>query len=403
MAVFRYQGRDRKGRKTTGRIKADSRKEALVELRNKGTRVIKIDEINSILYKDLQFFEAKVKLKDFVIYIRQFSTLLKAGLSVVNSTKVLAEQTSSKTLKKALEDIAENLEEGTTFSESADKHRKVFPALFVNLIKAGETGGNLDDILDRLAIYYEKQHATRQKVKSALAYPAFVGIVSIGIVIFLLSTVVPTFASMFESFDAELPAITKFVMSLGGWFQSFWWVVVLFFIVTTVILAYIRKNKHLKYYLDILVLKSPIFGNLIQKAILARMTRTLSSLFASSVPILQAVTIVERVVNNEVIGRVLQESRNSLENGQSIATPMKKHWAFPPLVTQMIAVGEEAGALDTMLDKVADFYESEVDTATEQIKSLIEPLMIVILSVIVGGIVASIAVPMFAIFDNIGM
>lgn len=403
MAVFRYEGRDRKGRKATGRIKADSRKEAIVELRGKGTRITKIDELNSFLYKDIQLFEKKVKLKDFVIYIRQFSTLLKAGVSVVNATAVLAEQTSSKQLKKALTDIGENLEQGKTFSESAEAHRNVFPALFVNLMKAGETGGNLDEILDRLALYYEKQHATRQKVRSALAYPIFVGIVSIGIVIFLLSTVVPTFASMFQSFDSELPAITKLVMGLGDWFKDFWWTIILLFIACYGAITYMRKNKRMKYYLDIVVLKSPIFGNLIQKAILARMTRTLSSLFASSVPIIQSVTIVERVVNNEVIGKVLRDSRHALENGQSIATPMKKHWAFPPLVTQMIAVGEEAGALDTMLDKVADFYEAEVDTATEQIKSLIEPLMIVLLSVIVGGIVASIAVPMFTIFENVGM
>lgn len=399
--MYRYKGRDRHGREKSGKLSSESRKLAIATLREQGIAVSSIDEMQGILYKEIHLGVKKVKLKDFVIYIRQFSTLLKAGISVVDCTKILANQTTNKVLKAALIEIAGGLEEGKPFSVLAGKYRKVFPPLFTNMLTAGEAGGNMDEILDRLATYYEKQNKTIQKVKAALAYPIFVGVASIGIVIFLLATIVPTFTQMFQSFDAELPAITLFVIHLGDFFKAFWWLFLLFFIIIMMAIMYITNNKKTKYYLDYFVLKIPIFGKLIQKAALARMTRTLSSLFASSVPILQAISIVEKIVGNEVIAKVLKEARNSLESGESLAAPMKAHWVFPPMVSQMIVVGEKSGSLDLILDKVADFYESEVEQATEQIRSLIEPLMIAFLALVVGGIVGAIAIPMFDIFNEI--
>ena len=403
MTYYYYTGRDEKGKFTTGRIEADSELDVVYMLGQKGIAVISVKELSSILYKEIDVLSPKVKSQEFVIYIRQFSTLLKAGISVVDSTSILAEQTNSKPLKKALLDVVEGLEEGNPFSDVASEHPRIFPALFINMMKAGEAGGNLDEILDRLAIYYEKQHETRQKVKSALAYPVVLGVIAIAIVIFLLSTIVPTFASMLQSFGGELPWITKFVLESAEWFTSYWWMVVLCFLLFPLFFIILKRNDRLKYYYDYGMLKLPIFGKLLQKAALARMTRTLSSLFSSSVPIIQSVGIVQKIVGNKVIEKVLDESRHFLERGDSMVIPMERHWIFPPLVTQMIAVGEKTGALDTMLDKVADFYETEVETATEQIKSMIEPLMIVMLSVIVGGIVASIAIPMFSIFENVGL
>ena len=222
------------------------------------------------------------------------------------------------------------------------------------------------------------------------------------VVIFLLVSVVPTFVDMFADFGGELPAITQFVLNASEFMQNFWWLVVLLMIGCIVTIAMLRKNPQTKYYLDYFMLRVPIFGKMMQKAVLARMTRTLSSLFSSSVPILEAMNIVEKVVENEVIARVIRQCHDTLEKGQSMTGPMKKHWAFPPLVTQMIAIGEETGSLDAMLGKVADFYEQEVERSTDSIKSLIEPLMIVFLAGIVGTIVTSIMVPMFEIFNQVG-
>ncbi|MBY0123964.1 type II secretion system F family protein [Bacillus sp. S/N-304-OC-R1] len=401
MARFKYTGRDRKG-KVEGVINSSSKREAMFKLREEGIRVVNITEVpESILTKDISIGNP-VKLQHFVIYLRQFSTLLKAGVSVVDSTKILSAQTESKALKKALLDIEQELREGNPLSDAAAKQKKIFTPMFINMVRAGEAGGNMDETLERLADHFEKQHNTRQKITSALAYPLVVGIIAVAVVIFLLVSVVPTFVAMFEDFGGELPAITRFVLNSSEFMQKFWWLIILLFIAFAVTIAILRKNLQTKYYLDYFILRIPIFGKMLQKAVLARMTRTLSSLFTSSVPILQAMTIVEKVVENEVMARVIRDSRDSLEKGRSLTEPMKKHWAFPPLLTQMIVIGEETGSLDAMLGKVADFYEKEVENSTDRIKSLIEPLMIVFLAGIVGTIVTSIMVPMFEIFNQVG-
>lgn len=403
MPTYKYEGENCKRHIVKGKVKAESTKDVREILREMGIKAFTIVEIKSILKKEFKVLESKrIKFKDFVIYLRQFSALLKAGISLADATNILAEQTSSRPLQKVLLAIEDDLQAGNPFSAAAEKHHKIFPALFINMAKAGEAGGNLDEILDRMASYYEKQNRTRQKVKSAMTYPIVIGVITLGITIFLLKFVVPTFAKMFASFDSELPMITQLVLAAGNMVEKYWWVG----LITVIGLAFgfkaIRNNKKTKYYFDLFILRIPVFGTMLQKAALARLTRTMSSLFASSVPVLQAVAIVERIVGNEVIARVMRQSRTSLEKGESIAEPMKKHWAFPPLVTQMIAVGEKTGALDSMLDKVADFYEDEVEAATDQIKSMIEPMMVLVLAGVVGVIVASIAVPMFSIFEQIG-
>lgn len=401
MPFFQYAGRDRQGKRKKGKLKADNRRTAVEKLKSEGIAVTSIEELTGILYKDIDLGGKKVKHQDLVIYIRQFSTLIKAGITLVDATRILSNQTANKALKKALEDVAEKLEAGQLYSNAAESHRKIFPSIFINMMRAGEAGGNLDEILERMAVYFEKQHSTRLKVRSAMMYPATVGIISIIIVIFLLSTVVPAFADMFSSFGGELPLITRIVLSSGEIFKNIWWLLVIGAIGMFFLMQYIQSNRKTKYYFDYVALKLPIFGKLLQKAAIARMTRTLSSLFASSVPILQSLTIVERVIENDVLAKVIKDAKLSIEKGQSIAVPMEKHWAFPPMVTQMMAIGEKSGTMDLMLDKVADFYETEVDHTTDQIKAMIEPMLIVALALIVGVIVASIAIPMFAIFETI--
>jgi type IV pilus assembly protein PilC len=399
MARFKFDGRDRRG-KRQGTINASSRREAMLKLKDEGIRVIEMKEVpETLMTKDLTFGNP-VKLQHFVIYLRQFATLLKAGVTVVEATSVLAAQTESKALKKALLDVEQELREGNPFSDAVSKYKKIFNPMFINMARAGEVSGNLDETLEKLADDFEKQHDTRAKVVSALTYPAVIGILAIGAVIFLLVGVVPTFVTMFADMGAELPGITKFVLSASEFMQKFWWIVFLVILTFVFSIIYMKKNKKTKYYLDYFMLRMPIFGNMMQKAALARMMRTLASLFSSSVPILQAMSIVEKVVENEVIAKVIRESRDSLEKGRSMTEPMSEHWVFPPLVTQMILIGEGTGALDSMMSKIADFYEKEVEQVTDRLKSLIEPIMIVFLAGIVGVIVLSIMMPMFSMFDQ---
>lgn len=400
MPRFKYEGRDKFGKKS-GTISGTSKKDAVASLRDKGIRVIAINEVQeTFLTKDIAVGNP-VKLREFVIFLRQFSTLIKAGVTIVDSMNILANQTSSKPLQKALLDVEVDLREGIPLSAATAKHKRIFTTLFTNMVRVGEVGGNLDDTLENLAVYYEKQNKTRQKVKSAMAYPAVVGIVAVVVVIFLLVSVVPTFVDMFADFGAELPGITKFVLNASVFMQKFWWLVILLGILIYLSFLFLKQKQETRYYLDYAILKMPIFGKLTQKAALARMTRTLSSMLNSSVPILQALQVVETIVENEVIAGVLKQSRQALEQGKSMTEPMKKHWAFPPLITHMIAIGESTGSLDEMLGKVANFYEDEVENATDQLKSLIEPLMIVFLSSVVGTIVTAILVPMFDIFNQI--
>jgi type IV pilus assembly protein PilC len=399
MARFKYSGRDKRGKKE-GTVTAASRREAMAKLKEEGIRVIEMTEVPETLMTMELTIGNPVKLQHFVIYLRQFATLIKAGVTVVEATGILAVQTESKALKKALQAVEQDLREGNPYSDSVAKHKKIFNSMFINMVKAGEVAGNMDETLEKLADDFEKQHDTIAKVKSALTYPAVIGILAIGAVIFLLVGVVPTFVTMFEDMGAELPGITKFVLNASGFMQSFWWMILLIVLGFVFAIVYMKKNKKTKYYLDYFLLRMPIFGNMLQKAALARMMRTLSSLFSSSVPILQAMSIVEKVVENEVIARVIRESRNSLEKGRSMTEPMMNHWAFPPLVTQMISIGESTGALDSMLSKIAEFYEKEVEQGTDRLKSLIEPIMIVFLAGVVGVIVLSIMMPMFSMFDQ---
>jgi type IV pilus assembly protein PilC len=399
MARFKYSGRDRHG-KRQGTVNASSKREAMLKLKEEGVRIIDISEIpETFLTKDISLGNP-VKLQHFVIFLRQFATLLKAGVTVVDATAILAEQTENKQLKKALLDIEQELREGNPLSQAVEKHKRIFTSMFINMVRAGEAGGNMDETLERLATHFEKQHYTRQKIISALSYPLVIGFLAIVVVIFLLAFVVPTFVKMFADLGGELPAITRFVLAASGFVQSFWWLLVIVILSLVLLFIFLRRNKETKYYLDYMALRMPVFGKMLQKAALARMMRTLSSLFSSSVPILQAMSIVEKVVENEVMAKVIEQSRLSLEKGRSMTEPMKKHWAFPPLVTQMIVIGEQTGALDTMLAKVADFYEKEVELGTDKLKSLIEPIMIILLAGIVGTIVTAIMVPMFEMFNQ---
>jgi type IV pilus assembly protein PilC len=401
LAHFDYSGRDLKGRKRTGHLTAGTKQEAAKMLREKGIAAMELVEAKpSLLTKDLSFGQ-KVKSADLVIFLRQFATLIKAGISIVDSVDILSDQSESKVLKQTLIQIGQELKNGQALSTACEQHQKVFPPLVINMIRAGEIGGQLEETLDRLAGFTEKQHELRQKVTSTMFYPATIGLMAIAVIIFIMVYVVPMFAKMFEGVGAKLPAFTILILTTSHFIVHSWWVLLLIIVVISTSFYFLSQNKSSKIVLDYAILKLPIFGKLSQKAEIARIMRTLSSLFSSSVPILQALAVVERLSKNEVIRKVLRDSRDSLEKGQSLAEPLRESWVFPPLVHHMVTVGERTGALDFMLEKIADFYEAEVDTMTDRLKSLIEPVMIIVLAAVVGFIVLSIVVPMFNLYNQL--
>ncbi|MCM3710760.1 type II secretion system F family protein [Sporosarcina luteola] len=400
MARFKYDGRDANS-KRSGVIVAANKREAALKLKNQGIRVTNLTEqAETVLTKEIHLGKP-IKRTQFIMFLRQFSTLLRAGVTIVESIRILSLQVESKPFQKILVSVGDDLRGGGSLSDTLMKHPKAFEPLVINMIKAGEMSGTVDDSLDRLAEHYEKAHMTKQKVISAMSYPIVVGIVAIGVVIFLLSFVVPMFVDLFASVGGELPLLTQFVLKASNFMVAYWYLFILAVSALVVGIVMMRNNKEGKYLLDSFLLRLPIFGDLMKKSALATLTRTLSSLFASSVPILQALSMTEKIVENEVISRVVGESRQSLERGGSLTEPMADHWAFPPLIPHMISIGEQTGSLDAMLGKVADFYEKEVDASTDRLKALIEPLMIVLLAGLVGTIVLSILLPMFSLFTEI--
>lgn len=402
MQMYKYVGRTKRGSMKRGTIEGTSRNQAIIALREKGISPREVTETKATIFnKNLSIGGSSVKHQHFVIYCRQFATLIRAGISIVEATNILTGQTESKGLKKVLVEVEAEIREGRAFSDAVQKHPKAFPDLFVNMVKAGEMTGNLDDTLERLATYFEEQHKLKKKVQSTMTYPIVLLIVIIGVIIFLMLSIVPNFTAMFDQFGGELPMITQLVIKMSEFIQKLWWVALI--VVICIISAFIflfKNNQDFHYSIHNGLLRLPIFGQVLQKAAIARMTRTLSSLFSSSVPILDALTVVEKVSGNPVIGKVVLEARESLEKGSPLSDPLKRSWVFPPLVSQMTAIGEETGSLDYMLEKIADFYEEDVERTVGTLNSLIEPFMIILLAVVVGFVVLSIMVPMFSIFTE---
>ena len=401
MTVYKYRGRSKTGSLKKGSIQATNKNAAILQLREQGINPREVEESKSLLHKDLQL-ERSVKNEDFVIFCRQFATLIRAGISIVEATNILARQSTSKPLKRALEEVEEDVRRGTAFSQAVAKHPKVFPDLFINMMRSGEATGNIDETLERLAETFEKQFRIKKKVQSTLTYPAILLIITIGVVFFLLIYIVPTFVQTFDEMGADLPLITVITVKISNWLVNFWWLVLALIVGAVFGFSTLYKNnKRFHYMVHYLMLRLPVFGPLLQKTAISRLMRTLSSLFSSAVPILQAISISERVSGNPVISEVMIKARGSLEKGSTLTEPLQDSWLFPPLVTSMTQIGESTGSLDYMLEKIADFYEAEVDRAVDTLKSLIEPMMILFLAVIVGFIVAAIMLPMFSLYEQI--
>ena len=401
MAVFAYKAKTRDGKLMKGKIESTNKKEALNELRHMDLIVFEVDALNAVLNKDITL-RSSLKSKDFIVFLRQFSSLMNAGILLVDALDLLAAQSTSLALKEALEELSEEIREGVALSEAMAKKPKLFPDLLIHMIHSAEVSGRLEEVLQQMADYYEKQHRIKQKISTAMTYPLVVAVLAFLITAFLLVFIVPIFGDMFASMGSELPAITRMVLTLSGLLQRYWWMVLLLMGLLVAVIIQLGKKEQVAYVFDVLQLKVPILGTFIQKTLLARMTQTLSSLINSSVPILQAIEVTSKVVGNRVVENVLLQAQKDVEQGESLAKPMVDHWFFPPLIIQMIQVGESSGELDEMLKKVSEIYDQEVEEASDKMQALIEPIMIIFLSGVVGVIVLSIVVPMFSMFETFG-
>ena len=400
MPVFTYTGVNRGGTTVTGERTATNKAEVQTQLRREQINVSKVSEKG----KEFAFptFGGGVKAKELAIFTRQFSVMIDAGLPLVQCLEILANQQENKTFQKILTGVRASVEGGATLSSSMKQYEKVFDPLYHNMVEAGETGGILDTILQRLSTYIEQNVKLTRAVKSALIYPISVLGIAAGVIILLLWKVVPIFVTLFAGLGADLPLPTRIVIGLsrfiGSWFG---FLILAAFVGTVVALKVWYGTPQGRYAIDGALLKMPILGMILRKIAVARFTRTLGTLISSGVPILEGLDITARTSGNAIVERAIQKTRKAVEAGRSLVDPLKETDVFPGMVTQMIAVGEQTGAMDTMLQKIADFYEAEVDAAVKDLLTLLEPVMIVFLGVVVGGVVISMYLPLFSLIGKL--
>ena len=400
MATFVYSGKTMNGEVKKGELQAANMSQATAALRRQHIIPSTLNQKRAgFSLKDIKIpgLSQGVKTKDLVIFSRQFATMIDAGLPLVQCLEILSSQQDNAEFKRVLIDVKSAVEGGSTFADALRKHPKVFDSLYVNLIAAGEVGGILDTILNRLSGFLEKAEKLKAKVKSAMTYPVAVILIACLVVTGLLIWVVPVFEEMFQSFGQALPAPTQIVVSLSQALQHYWYLMLGSIVGIGVFINRAYKTAKGRMAIDSLLLKVPVFGDLIRKTAVARFTRTLGTMLSSGVPILEAMEIVSKTSGNVVIEAAIMKARMSLSQGKTLADPLIETKVFPGMVTQMIAVGESTGALDAMLTKIADFYEDEVDAAVDSLTSLIEPLLMAFLGVVVGGLVIALYLPIFQI------
>jgi type IV pilus assembly protein PilC len=400
MPVFTYTAKTRSGTVQKGVIEAADRNNAVSLLRQRQLVVTGMRAKSKDIGIKLPG-SGGIKAKDVVVFTRQFATMIEAGLPLVQCLDILSRQAENKTFGETIAKVKLGVESGESFADALRKHPKVFDNFYANMVEAGEAGGILDTILNRLANYMEKARALKGKVKSALVYPAAIVSIAILVVIFLMTFVIPVFAEMFEGFGGVLPAPTRLVMYLSDLTKQY--ILYAIPLVGTLIYLFTRfyKTDRGRLLIDSLLLKSPVFGPLIQKAAVAKFTRTLGTLISSGVPIIDGLNITARTAGNKVVENSVLAVINGVKEGQSLAEPLDKEAIFPPMVVQMIQVGESSGALDSMLDKIADFYDEEVDAAVSALTSLLEPALMVFLGVTVGFIVVAMYLPIFKMAGTI--
>ena len=403
MPVFIWKARTRQGAMKKGELEAATGELVMAQLKAQLLVPVTVKKKPKDISEYLPFLKPGITTRDLVIFTRQFATMIDAGLPLVQCLEILGDQQENPTFKAIIREIKADVEQGSTFAEALGKHPKAFDALFVNLVAAGEVGGILDTIMNRLAVYLEKADALARKVKGAMVYPVTVSVVAGGVVVLMLVKVIPTFEKMFADFGGTLPAPTQVVISISNWMQE-WIGLILTVAVVTVVGFFQARKRSPKFRraTDALALKLPVFGSLLRKVAVARFTRTLGTMIASGVPILDGLDIVSRTAGNMVVEEALQDVKAAISEGKTIAEPLSECDVFPAMVVQMIAVGEETGAMENMLGKIADFYDDEVDTAVDALTSLLEPVMMVGLGGTVGGLLVAMYLPIFKIAETVG-
>ncbi|MCE5194090.1 MAG: type II secretion system F family protein [Nitrospiraceae bacterium] len=400
--VFQWSGKNVKGIIESGEISAGSKDEVISQLRRKNIILTSISEKKETKKLFGGIGGGRVKDKDIVVFTRQFSTMIDAGLPLVQALEILSQQVESKTLARVLLQIKEDVEAGATYADALKKHPRVFTELYANMVAAGESGGILDTILNRLAAYIEKSMKLKKKVKGAMVYPAVVTTVAIGAIAVIMIFVVPTFSKMFATMGGTLPTPTLIVIKLSHFLAGIGGLVLAGLIIGLVVfIVQFRRTEKGKTIIDSLLLKLPVFGVLIQKVSVAKFTRTLGTLVSSGVPILDGLEITAKTSGNKVVEYAIMDVRKSVTGGKTLAEPLMKAKIFPPMVTHMISVGESTGALDAMLSKIADFYDDEVDSAVSNLTAMMEPMLMVFLGGSVGFIVIAMYMPIFKLITLI--
>jgi len=402
MPIYKWGGKTKKGRSLKGELEAADERIARIYLKKRNIEVTKLKQKPKDLFENISFMQPKVTKKDLVIFTRQFSTMIDAGLPLVQGLNILGEQTENKTFKIMLKRITKDVEGGSTLADALGKHPKVFDSLFVNLVAAGETGGILDTILQRLAAYIEKAEKLKSQIKGAMTYPIIVVAIAIIVIAVIMVFVIPVFQDMFASFGKALPVPTQVVVSMSEFTKGN----ILYMIGGLIVFVWVfrryAKTTSGKKNIDSVLLKLPIFGELIKKVAVARFTRTLGTMVSSGVPILDALEITAKTAGNVIVEEVIHDARSSIAEGQTIAEPLSETDIFPGMVTQMISVGESTGALDAMLEKIADFYDDEVDAAVSAMTSMLEPLLMLFLGGSIGGLVIAMYLPIFKMAAAMG-
>jgi type IV pilus assembly protein PilC len=411
MPTYKYEAMDTSGGEVKDSVEAMSEEEAQQKIRQMGYFVTKITEVAASAKKGKKKAGKRKKGKTFTIggvsgkalctFTRQFSTLQDAGLPVLRSLRILEGQMKPGVLKNALMDVVDDVESGSTLSEAFGKHPKCFDRLYVNMVKAGEAGGALETILKRLADFKEKAQSLKRRIIGAMVYPVVVILVAVGILTFIMIYIIPKFEKIFKDFNMKLPDLTLWLMATSHWFVNYWYVLPLFPLCWWLLIKLIRLNRTGNYAIDRIYLWIPLIGKLIEKTIVARTTRTLGTLVASGVPILEALSIVRETCNNAVFERMYQRVYESIREGDTLAQPLKESRLVDDMVVNMVDVGEETGDLDTMLYKIADVYDEEVNVMVESLISLLEPLMIVVLGFVIGTIVIALFLPLIKLLEGL--
>ena len=401
MANYTYRILTKEGKEKKGTVEAETKDRAVAQLKSEGYSIIEVKEGN-VLNTEISIGGGlKPKSKDFMVFCRQFNALLRAGVSIIETLDMLADQTENKRLQTATRNIHDSVQKGDSLA-IAMKREDVFPPLLVNMIEAGEQSGNLENSLERMAVHFEKDNKVKGMVKKAMIYPIILLIVAVGVLVVMVVAVIPSFAEMFEDLGDELPAITQGLMNLSDSIRNYWFIYIIVIAAIVFGIKFVKKTPAGEHFFALIAIKLPVFGNLTVKTAAARFSRTFSTMLSSGMPMVEAMEITANTMDNVLFKEACEEAALAIQQGQPLQAPLKKSGLFPPLILHMVGIGEESGNLEEMLDNTAVYYDEEVEQATQQVMAMMEPMIIIVLAAIVCVILAAIYGPMIQLYDSLG-